>query len=74
MNKLLRILKIPKLIKTLKMSKRFTLSNLLRTLHLGDLWRYRIKSSESLISTLYFAIMTYIVLHIGSCIFIYIGY
>ncbi len=52
----------------------FTLSNILKTLKLGNLWRYKIKAKEGLIKTIYVAIMTYLVLHLGGCIFTYIGF
>lgn len=44
LNKMLRILKVPKLIRTLKTSQKLQLSNLLKVFRLGNLWRYKVKS------------------------------
>ena len=73
-NKILRILKLPKLIQTVKMTKLFSLSNILKSLKLGNMWRYKIKAKEGLINTIYVSFMTYLVLHLGGCIFTYIGF
>jgi len=43
-------------------------------MRLGNLWRYKIKSQESLLSTIYFTILLYVVLHLGACTFIYLGF
>lgn len=72
-NKLFRILKLPKLISTLKMAKIFSVTYWLKTLRLGDIWRFRLKVHENLLKTISVMFLTYMVLHIAACIFIAIG-
>jgi CRP-like cAMP-binding protein len=72
-NKLLRILKLPKLISSLKMFKIFRLSYILNALKLGNFWRYRIKSKTLVFSACYIVLITFMVLHIAACVWTYIG-
>lgn len=73
-NKFFRIAKLPKLMSTTKMSKILRLSYILKVLKFGDLWRYKIKAKESLFKTIMLGLTTYFVLHLGGCMFIFLGY
>lgn len=72
-NKLLRILKLPKLVSSLKMFKIFRVSYILNALKLGNFWRYRIKSKTLVFSACYIVLITFLVLHIAACAWTYIG-
>lgn len=72
-NKLFRLFRLPKIYSKLKLNKEFSLGNLLRYLKLGNMWRYKIKSKEALLSSLFLGFVTFLILHLGACIFIFIG-
>jgi len=61
------------MIQTIKISKLFNVSNILKKLKLGNFWRYKIKTKESQIKSLQMAVLIYLVLHVGGCIFSFIG-
>ena len=50
-----------------------TISNLLKFFKLADLWRYKIKSIETTLNSILYGFLTYLIVHIFSCIFIFIG-
>ena len=72
-NKALRVLKLPKMISTLKLARQFNISTLFAILKLGDMWRYRIKSKEGFFKILLMVLLVFLAIHIGSCIWIIIG-
>ena len=73
-NKILRVLKLPKLYSKLKFSNEYALSNALKYFKLGNMWRYKIKSKESVFNSIYLGILTGLILHLGACLFCYIGF
>ena len=72
-NKMLKFILLPKLIRTLKITKIFKLSNKLNSLKLSGYWRFKLKIHENFFKTLYIAGITYLVLHLAACVFIAIG-
>jgi len=72
-NKFFRIFKLPKLFSTFKMSKYFSLSWILKSIHFADNLRYEIKAKQNYIKILGIVIILYLALHVYSCIFIAIG-
>lgn len=72
-NKIIRILKLPKLISTLKMTKIFHVEYWLKAFNLGNIWKFRLKVHENLFKTISTMLLTYVILHVAACIFIAIG-
>lgn len=67
------MVKIPKLVRTLRIIKLFKLSSLLENLKLDQQWRFEFKVRENLFKTLYISLLTFLVVHIAACIFAAIG-
>lgn len=72
-NKLLRVLKLPKIVSTLKHSSTFSLAFILKTLNLGETRRFKIKARSGLINTCYVLFLAYIIVHCSACVFLLIG-
>jgi CRP-like cAMP-binding protein len=72
-NKALRILKLPKMISTIKLTRKLNISSIFVALKLGDMWRYRIKSKEGLFKIIFLALLVLVAIHLGSCVWIIIG-
>ena len=72
-NKIVRVVKIPKIVTGLKMNKSLRIAEALKTLGLGELVRYKIKIREGLLNTITILLFTYLVLHISAMIFILVG-
>jgi CRP-like cAMP-binding protein len=72
-NKVLRGLKLPKLMATLRVTRNFDLSIILTNLKLGDTWKYSIKSKEGAFRTMFLVLLILLAIHIGACIWIIIG-
>ena len=73
-NKIFRILKLPKLYSKFRFSNDFVLKNALKYFKLGHMWRYKIKSKESVIQSILLACLTGLILHLGACCFCYLGF
>jgi len=72
-NKIFWILKLPKLVRTLKMTWIFRLSRVMKSFKLGAYWRFKIKVYDNFLKTFYLMIVTFFLLHLGACVFIIIG-
>ena len=72
-NKALRALKVPKLMATLRLTKRFDLPTIFMILKLGNMWKYKIKSNEGFFKILWMIMLVFLAVHIGACIWIIIG-
>lgn len=72
-NKIFRILKLPKLFVTLKMSEFFSLNSLLKSVRLAERIRYQVKVRHNLLRIVSIVIITYLLLHVFSCLFVIIG-
>ena len=72
-NKLLRLYKLPKLFAAIIKTNFFNLINFLKIFKFKEFYRYQIRAKGPLFRTIYVTIMTFLLMHIGACIFIFLG-
>lgn len=72
-NKLFRLYKLPKLFAATIKTKLFNLIDILKILKFKEFYRYQIRAKAPLFRTIFVTIVTFLVMHIGACVFIFLG-
>ena len=72
-NKLLRLYKLPKLFAAIIKTNFFNLINFLKIFKFKEFYRYQIRAKAPLFRTIYVTVVTFLVMHIGACLFIFLG-
>jgi hypothetical protein len=72
-NKLFRLYKLPKLFAATIKTKLFNLIDILKILKFKEFYRYQIRAKAPLFRTIFVTVVTFLVMHIGACVFIFLG-
>lgn len=61
------------MVKTFRIMKILKISHLLKNLHVGNSWKFVFKVHENLMKTLYISVLTFFVVHMAACIYVFVG-